>query len=464
MTAANRQLGKYRVLEPIATGGMARVYRAIQPPLDRAVAIKVLRRVERNPDELARLRREAEALAAIRHPNVVQVLDYDVQDGQPFLVMELIDGASLHDLLLSGMQPLPIGLLARVGVEVLQAVDAIHQAGVVHRDLKPGNLLISRSGRVVVADFGIALRVGDAQAVPTQYLAGTAGFMAPELGLRGQASRASDLYAVGVLLYQLATGQLPYAADTPRALIKAHAEQPIPVPSQLRPDLPEALAAVIKRALSKSPSDRYASAGDMRQALEDALTLAEIQLPPVFALPETAWIPPVVSGADKGRLSRTTWTDEDTQFERGSRTRLGVGQSIFIALAVFFVVHGVGTATAGMLGRLASVTSRIWPFEILWAALFFSLLQRARPHVGLLIPAVSTLIVGALFGYFAITQNWQEWWWWLFAVVTVVSLIAALATRPDRKNVIAASAMIQIVVASVLSLAVILSSFLLVGP
>jgi serine/threonine protein kinase len=464
MTAVDRQLGKYRVLEPIASGGMARVYRAIQPPLDRVVAIKVLRRVEDNPDELVRLRREAEALAAIRHPNVVQVLDYDVHDGQPFLVMELIDGETLHTLLLNGMQPLPIGAIARFGVEVLLAVDAIHQAGVIHRDLKPGNLLVTRSGKVVVADFGIALRAEDSHAVPAHYLTGTASFMAPELGLHGQASRASDLYAVGVLLYQLTTGQLPYAADTPRALIRAHADLPIPEPATHRPNLPPSLAAVIKRALAKLPGDRYASAGDMRLALEEALASAAIPLPPAFEPPETAWIPPVVSGADRDQLTRSSWTDEDTLIGRGSRSRIGLGQSVFIALAALFVVHGVVVATAGMLGRLIFVASIAWPVEIFWVALFFSLMQRARPKAGFLIVAVPALLIGMLFSYFTVTQNWHEWWWWLFAAVAIFSVVITLATRPNRERVIATSATIQIFAASALSLATLLFGFLRPTP
>jgi hypothetical protein len=461
MTAANRQLGKYRVFEPLASGGMARVYRAIQPPLDRVVAIKVLRRVENNPDELVRLRREAAALAAIRHPNVVQVLDYDVHDERPFLVMELIDGASLHEILLnmSGMPPLPIGAIARIGVDVLLALEAIHSAGIVHRDLKPGNLLITRAGRVVVADFGIAQYSEGRQTVPAKYLAGTASFMAPELGLQGQASPASDLYAVGVLLFQLVTGRLPYSADTPDALIRAHAELPIPDPASYCRDLPRSFATVIERALAKSVVDRFASASDMRQDLEQALVLAEVSLPSTLELPHAAWVSPVVSGADR-EGTRSPWAEEDTFIEPGERKRLGVGQAVFVALSVFFVVHGVGIALAGMLGRVALVARLSWPVEILWVALFFSLLQRALPKIGLLIIAVPALTVGALFSYLVATQNWHEWWWWLFAVVIAVSVITAMAVRPDRARIIEKLAAAQIIAASVLGLAVVLSGFL----
>jgi hypothetical protein len=339
-------------------------------------------------------------------------------------------------------------------------LEAIHQAGIIHRDLKPGNLLIDRAGKVVVADFGIALRMDDAQAVPARYRAGTAVFMAPELGVHGQASQASDLYAVGVLLFQLTTGQLPYSAATPDALIRTHAEQPVPDPEWLRRDLPPVLSAVIKRAMAKSVTDRFASARDMRLALEHALDQADIPLPTALELPEAAWIPPVVSGGDKEQLAQSSWANQDTFIDKPPKKRMGVGQSVFVALAVFVIGHGVVIATAGMLGRLIPVLSQIWPVEILWSALFFSLLQRALPKIFLVIIAAPLLAIGMLLSYFAATGNWHEWWWWLFATLGVASAVVAMTTRPNRERVTERSASVQIVVASVLSLVLIISSFI----
>jgi hypothetical protein len=171
-----------------------------------------------------------------------------------------------------------------------------------------------------------------------------------------------------------------------------------------------------------------------------------------------------VSDADRSQLTGSSWTDEDPLIGRGARSRGSLGQSVFIALTVLFIVHGVVIATAGMLGRLAAVMSTVWPVEIFWLALLFSLVQRVRPKVGLLIAAVPALVVGALFSYFAVTRNWHEWWWWLFAAVASFSVVIAMATRPNRTRVIEASATIQILVASALSLATILFGFLRPNP
>jgi len=271
---AGKTVGKYRLVEKLGQGGMAQVYKAYQPDLDRYVAVKILHpHLTGDPDFKARFRREARAVAALEHPNIVRIYDFDTAEGLAFLVMECVEGTNLRTRLrdMAGRgELLDLPAVAHIVAALADALDYAHRQGVVHRDLKPSNVLIDPEGRPVLNDFGIA-RMLDATAITeTGSTPGTPAYMSPEQGQGEPGDARSDIYALGVLLYQLCTGQVPFDADTPYAIILKHITAPLPPPRTLRPDLPEAVERVILKAMAKDPAGRFQTAGDMARAVRVA--------------------------------------------------------------------------------------------------------------------------------------------------------------------------------------------------
>ncbi len=270
-----KTLGKYRLVEKLGQGGMAQVYKAYQPDLDRYVAIKILHpHLTGDEDFVARFRREARAVAALEHPHIVRVYDFDADEGVAFLVMEHLAGASLkshlHDLDCRE-ERMDLEEVGRIVGTLADALDHAHRQGVVHRDLKPSNVLITTNGRPVLTDFGIARMVDTATITESGGTLGTPAYMSPEQ-CRGEPGDArSDIYALGVLLYRFCVGRVPFDADTPYAIILKHITAPLPSPRSMRPDLSEAIERVILKALAKNPDDRFQTAGDMGRALRAAL-------------------------------------------------------------------------------------------------------------------------------------------------------------------------------------------------
>ncbi|MCX7623223.1 MAG: serine/threonine protein kinase [Thermomicrobium sp.] len=261
--------GRYRVEAPLGHGGMATTYLARDLVLDRPVAVKVLRTAGPSAPDPARFEREARAAAAVSHPNVVQVYDAG-QDGElRYIVLEWVDGGDLARLIRE-RAPLPVDEVVRIGLDIVQGLAAIHRAGIVHRDVKPANVLLDRHGRAKLTDFGIARRSDDPTLTGPAELLGTAAYVAPER-VRGEpATAASDLYAVGVVLYELLTGRLPYPGETPEELLAQHLHAaPLPL-RRWRRDVPPALEQVVLRALAKDPAARFRSAEAMAAALQAA--------------------------------------------------------------------------------------------------------------------------------------------------------------------------------------------------
>ncbi|HEY0194066.1 MAG TPA: protein kinase [Kofleriaceae bacterium] len=292
-------IGAYRVARLLGVGGMGRVYKGVQPQIGSRVAIKVLsRECSDRRDLVERFFSEARAVNLIRHESIVNVLDLSsLPDGRPYIIMEYLDGAPLAAMVESIAQsgPLPLGSIARLVVEVLEALDAAHAKGIVHRDLKPDNLYVAPSGRPKILDFGIAKLKPELGGSYTQTgsLLGTPHYMSPEQAAGRPVDFRSDLYAMGVILFECVTGSKPFQGDSLFDLLRKQVDAPPPLPSMIRPDMPPALEQVILVAMAKQPDQRWASAQAMSGAIQQA----------VASLPPEQWAPLTAGGT--GRAMRT---------------------------------------------------------------------------------------------------------------------------------------------------------------
>jgi serine/threonine-protein kinase len=260
--------GRYRLIELLGQGGMATIYRARDHQLERDVAVKVLRpEYGRDPDFFARFRQEAQSAASLNHPNVVAVYDYGTDEAGPFIVMELVDGEDLATIL-KRSGPLPPRQAARIAAEIARAIAAAHDRGFVHRDIKPGNVLVTREGRAKVTDFGIARAVAEAQFTLPGTTIGSVHYFSPEQARGEPAGPASDIYSLGIVLYELLTGRRPWEGDSAAAIATARLTGPVPSPSAVRAGIPSSLEAIDRKALALRPEDRFASAAAMAEALE----------------------------------------------------------------------------------------------------------------------------------------------------------------------------------------------------
>jgi len=277
-----RQLGdRYQVGELLGRGGMAEVHEGRDLRLGRRVAIKILKPdLARDPAFLARFRREAQSAASLNHPNIVAVYDTGEDEyGQgpqaataPFIVMELVEGITLKELLQSGNKLVPERAL-EITSGVLAALDYSHRHGIIHRDIKPGNVMLTTTGAVKVMDFGIARAVADAgqTGTSTSTVLGTAAYLSPEQAQGRTVDARSDLYSAGVVLFELLTRRAPFVADSPVAVAFAHVNEPPTPPSELDPTVPRQLDAIVMRALAKDPAQRYQTAVEFRADVERAI-------------------------------------------------------------------------------------------------------------------------------------------------------------------------------------------------
>jgi serine/threonine protein kinase/ligand-binding sensor domain-containing protein len=281
------RLGAYQIVEQIGQGGMATVFQAYQPSIDRYVAIKILpSRFTEDESFVGRFTQEARTLARLEHPHILPVYDYGEQEGITYLVMRYVEAGTLKDLAREG--PLELEEAGRILGQVGAALDYAHSQDVVHRDIKPSNVLIDRRGNTFLTDFGIAKLVAEtAQFTASGAIIGTPAYMSPEQGMGKPVDYRCDIYSLGVVLYELVTGQVPFEAETPLAVLLQHVNDPLPPPRQIEPDLPAAVERVILKAMAKAPDDRFQSA----QEMTDALAKAVVRRPTVTIPP-----PPVTPG------------------------------------------------------------------------------------------------------------------------------------------------------------------------
>jgi serine/threonine protein kinase len=466
MSAASLQgqtLGNYHVLDPLGRGGMAQVYRAYHPQLDRYAAVKVLRPdLVEEEGFLVRFRREAQAVAALRNPHIVQVFDFDVQGDNYYMVMELLEGDTLKtrldDYHMRG-ERMPLGEIVRVLLDVLDGLAYAHQEGMAHRDVKPSNIMLTRSGQTVITDFGIAQIIGGTQHTVSGMLMGTLNYMAPEQGLKGHSDARSDIYSLGIVLYEMLTQQKPFEADTPLAILMKHLNDPLPLPRQIDPAIPESFERVLLRALAKDPGERYQSAEEMATGLREATQGAEVEIPEHISLPlsfttqeaPSDWVS-VLSGTVRDKIQDAEFAGDDTDAALGQRlaaeqaARMGIGRRLLRAIGLhrrtvsqvsdeslrrkvsearqeqirrtlgavglvsaLAVVMNVLALGVGSLTGQWVLLDRGWPMELFLVGLAFCIIMVITSSIWMLIPVGIVLGNGVLFSYSALTGNWDHW-------------------------------------------------------
>jgi len=258
--------GRYRIIRKLGSGGMANVYLAEDQELGRRVAIKILNERHANDDQFVeRFRREAKNAAGLSHPNIVSIYDRGEAEGTYYIAMEFLDGRSLKELIVA-RGPAPVHVAIDYARKILDALRFAHRNGIVHRDIKPHNVIVDAEGRVKVTDFGIA-RAGTSQMTEVGSIIGTAQYLSPEQAKGAPVDQTSDLYSVGIVLYELLTGKVPFTGDSPVEIAMKHISAIPEPPSSLRPDVPEDLDLIVLRALAKTPEDRYPSAEEMDKDL-----------------------------------------------------------------------------------------------------------------------------------------------------------------------------------------------------
>lgn len=273
-------IGKYRIESRLGRGGMGTVYKGVDGSLGREVAIKCINTDIADALLLKRFRTEALTLARLNHPNIATLFELAEHEGQLLMIMEFVRGETL-DRMSHHTGPLPIDSAARLSLQVLDALGHAHRAGVVHRDLKPANLMLNEAGLIKVMDFGLARIIGTEHLTNDGFMVGTPAYMAPEQVLGREIDGRADLYAMGVVLYRLLTGCLPFNAESGIAMVhKQISDEPAPI-RQVRPDLPEALEQILNRALAKAPDARFQTADEFKTVLVPlaGLSSAEIPLP-----------------------------------------------------------------------------------------------------------------------------------------------------------------------------------------
>lgn len=358
---SNRMIGgRYELRQLIGRGGMAEVHIGNDTRLNRIVAIKILRQdLARDPIFQTRFRREAQAAANLNHPAIVAVYDTGEEtvkssDGTqiqvPYIVMEYVEGHTVRELLTDG-NPVPINEALEIVSGVLDALEYAHHQNLVHRDIKPGNVMITTTGKIKVMDFGIARALSDSQATMTQTdaVVGTAQYLSPEQARGEQVDARSDLYSTGCLLYELLTGVPPFKGDSAVAVAFQHVSQLPRVPSSIAPDIPEALDRVVMKALAKDRDERYPDAAHMRADLRNAVLGGTVAAPATetwtqpAAASATTVMPPLANGSPTATMAQSkTGKELDEEAARKAK-RKKIGIIVGIASAAVIIILAIAS-------------------------------------------------------------------------------------------------------------------------
>ena len=333
-------LKRYQLDEPLASGGMGKVFCATDKRLGRTVAVKMLR------DDLAhderfveRFRREARAAASLSHPNVAGVFDYGEDAGKQFIIMEYVEGRDLARVLRED-GPLSPDRAARIGAQVADALGHAHAAGLVHRDVKPANVIVMGGDRVKVTDFGIARAAGDSTLTAAGSVLGTAHYISPEQAEGGTVGPPSDTYSLGIVLYEMLTGSLPFTGDSAIAVAMRHVSDEVPPPSKLNPAVPAELDRIVATATNKDPNKRFPDAQTMAAALHDAATPTE-QGAAVAGVAPTSVLP---AGTAAATTAQSVWPIPGDRWDPKR-----IGRAVVMTLAALLAI-----AILLLLWRLAS--------------------------------------------------------------------------------------------------------------
>lgn len=332
--------GRYELEELLGQGGMSSVYKATDPNLKRVVAIKLIHpHLSNDPGFVRRFEEEASSVAQLRHPNIIQVYDFNHDDENDiyYMVLEFVPGETVQqhlERLNESDRKLSSSKAIEYMVDICDAVGYAHQRGMIHRDIKPANLMLSVTGQAILMDFGIAKIVGGQRHTATGAVVGTAMYMSPEQIKGENPDNRSDIYSLGVTMFEMVSGQPPFKADSAMTLMMMHVNDPVPELKDLNPDVPNSLVAVINKALAKDPANRYQTAREMAEALRDALNRAQTDaagapLPPgqtmieepdqVPSEPGATMVEPSVSDADMdGTLVEADLPESATASQRGT--------------------------------------------------------------------------------------------------------------------------------------------------
>jgi serine/threonine-protein kinase len=392
--------GRYELDGIVGRGGMAEVFRARDIRLDRIVGVKTLRDdLARDQTFQARFRREAQSAASLNNPSIVAI--YDTGEDMmgpnpvPYIVMEFVDGRTLRDLLRDDRRLLP-ERAAEIMDGVLRALDYSHRNGIVHRDIKPGNVMLTRTGEVKVMDFGIARAVSDAQATMTQtaQVIGTAQYLSPEQARGERVDARSDLYSAGCLMYELLTGRPPFTGDSPVAIAYQHVrENPIP-PTRVDPELPGWADSIVLKAMAKDPADRYQSAGEMRNDIQRALSGAPVAAAAVRgeAYSGTRRMGQATQLAGRtGAMSAYSYGPPDEQEDEPRRRRVWPWVAALVALVVIaaaiFAFRDLGSSSPYSVPNVVGLTKAAAEAEIVASHLTVGSRPAASPPGGWSRPA-----------------------------------------------------------------------------
>ncbi len=344
-------LGKYELLERVGRGGMAEVYKALHTSLGRFVALKILHPfLGEDPQFKERFEQEARNVAQLRHTNIVQVYDFDFDPQRElyYMVMEYIDGPTLRARLMQlNFQAEHFSIPEAISItrDLASALGYAHSRGMIHRDLKPGNIMFDSDGRVVLTDFGIARIISGPNVTASGSMIGTPAYMSPEQGLGQSGDHRSDIYSLGIVLYQLLTGTTPYNADTPIAIVLKHVNDPLPPPTSVNPEIPEGLERIIYKALAKAPEERYQNVEEMAAHLMDLEAAASLRVPAS-----------AISGSYGVGLPELDEGAEVDDVRSGSR---GCWGWVLLGVALLALVGGMFISYSGLVSRYLPFASDI---------------------------------------------------------------------------------------------------------